>query len=116
MPAIRIDKSMVKIGGYRRTLLWVLLLSPLGVWAQYSLHVAPVDTDSLFIQKKLGLVTSFKSRDACTEYIYNFLSQLQEKDYITASIDSVLYGPASANIHLYLGHAYRWAQIDTRKI
>src|ERR1700742_4087493 len=100
MPAIRSDNIMVKIGGYRRTLLWVLLLSPLGVWAQYTLHVTPVDTDSLFIQKKLGLITSFKSREACTEYIYSFLSQIQGKGYITASVDTVIYGPVSADIRL----------------
>ncbi|GGB07868.1 POTRA domain-containing protein [Puia dinghuensis] len=101
----------------RRTFLWlIILLCPFAGWAQYVLHIQPVDKDSAFIHGKLGLTTSFRSRDACSEYVYNLLPLLQGKGYFTASIDSVDYGAASASLRLYVGNAWRWANIDTRGV
>jgi len=100
----------------RRTILWLILLLPLGGWAQYALRIEPVDTDSVFLQKKLGLTTSFKSREACTEYIYNLVPLLQGKGYFTASVDTVSYGATEARLKLFLGHTWRWASIDTRHV
>ena len=90
----------------------LLLLITTRGWAQYPLHILPVDKDSLFIQKQLGLSSSFKSKDACTEYIYALPSLLQGKGYLTASLDSVGSDSASTTIRLYIGNAYRWARID----
>ncbi len=106
---------MIKVRGYCRPLLWILLLCPFSGWTQYALHILPVDKDSLFIQKKLGLTTSFKTREACTEYVYNLLPQLQGKGFVAASVDSVSYGDNGASLRLYLGDAWRWARIDTRR-
>src|SRR5438309_1457780 len=88
-----------------------LLLATRG-WAQYPLHILPVDKDSLFIQKQLGLASSFRSKDACTEYIYALPSLLQGKGYLTASLDSVGSDSVSTTIRLYLGNAYHWARVD----
>ena len=107
---------MTKLRGYGRTLLLLLLLSSSRGLAQYSLHIIPVDKDSVFIQKKLGLISSFRSREACTEYIYNLLPLLQGKGYATASLDSVAYSKTEATLHLYTGNIFRWAQISTRKV
>ena len=100
----------------RRTFLWILFLLPLSGWAQYALQIEPVDKDSTFLKTKLGIVTSFRSREACTEYVYNLIPLLQTKGYFTASVDTVSYGPAAATLHLYLGRAWRWASIDTRQV
>src|SRR5579871_3944702 len=107
-----------KIRRYPRTRLWVLLLllNPLWGWAQYTLHIHSVDKDSLFLRTKLGLTTSFKTREACSEYVFDLIPLLQGKGYFTASVDSINYGAASASIHLYLGRTWRWASIDTRNI
>ncbi|HWK05390.1 MAG TPA: BamA/TamA family outer membrane protein [Puia sp.] len=107
---------MAKLRGYSRTLLSLLLLSNLSGFAQFPLHIISVDKDSLFIQKKLGLSTSFKTRDACTEYIYNIPTLLQAKGFMTASVDSIRVDAVSATVHLYVGAAYRWAYINTRKV
>jgi outer membrane protein assembly factor BamA len=105
---------MLKVQGYCRLLLWIIIFSPFTGWAQYALHIIPVDRDSVFIQKQLGLTTSFKARQTCTEYIYGLLALLQGKGYVAASIDSIAYGDKSASLRLYVGEAWRWAQIDTR--
>ncbi|HEY4109901.1 BamA/TamA family outer membrane protein [Puia sp.] len=107
---------MTKVRRYSRTILWVLCLLPLGGWAQYVLRIEPVDKDPEFIRTKLGITTSFRSREVCTEYIYNLIPLLQAKGYFTASVDTVSYGPASATLRLFLGHAWRWAAIDTRRV
>jgi len=105
---------MLKVQGYCRLLLWIVFFSPFTGWAQYALHIIPVDKDSVFIQKQLGLTTAFKARAPCTEYIYSLLPLLQAKGYVAASIDSVTYGDKSASLRLYVGDTWRWAQIDTR--
>ena len=93
-----------------------MLILPLGGWAQYALLIQPVDKDPAFIRGKLGLTTSFRNREACTEYVFGLVPFLQGKGYFTASVDSVNYGPASATLRLYVGHAWRWASIDTRHV
>jgi len=107
---------MTKLRGYGRTLLLLLLLSSSRGFAQYPLHIIPVDKDSAFIQKKLALITSFKTREACAEYVGNLLPLLQGKGYVTASLDTVAYGATGATLHLYVGNTFRWAQISTRKV
>ncbi len=103
---------MVK--GYCCRLLLILLLSPFSGWAQYVLHIVPVDKDSLFVRKRLGLTTTFKSREVCTQYVYTILPLLQGKGYVAASIDSITYGDKSARLRLYVGDVWHWAQIDVR--
>ena len=76
-----------KIRGYALTIA-VLLIASRG-WAQYTLHITAVDRDSLFLHKQLGLTTSFRSRDVCTEYIYTIPGLLQSRGYLTASLDSI---------------------------
>jgi outer membrane protein assembly factor BamA len=104
---------------FRRYCGWlagVLLLLPTITRAQYLLHVIPVDKDSAFIHNRLGVPTSFKSREACTGYVYSLLPFLQNKGYITASIDSAKYTDKAATIRLYLGATWKWASIDTRRV
>jgi outer membrane protein assembly factor BamA len=100
----------VKIRGYA-LIVAVILIASSG-WAQYPLHIQSVDKDSLFIHKQLGLSMSFRSRDACAEYIYTLPALLQAKGYLTASVDSVGNDATSTTIRLYVGETYRWARID----
>jgi len=107
---------MIKVRGYCRTLLWILVLSPFSGWTQYPLHILPVDKDSGFIKNRLGLTTTFRTREACTEYIFNLLPLLQGKGYATASADSVIIESGGASMRLYVGNIYHWASIDTRHV
>ncbi len=99
-----------------RLLLIGLFFLPFYGWAQYNLHIEPVDRDSTFLHQHFGLTTAFKSREQCAQYVYNLLPLLQAKGYAAASIDSISYGDNSANLRLYIGNAFQWAQIDTRKV
>ena len=94
----------------------MLLLIATRGWAQYPLHILPVDKDSLFIHKELGLPASFKSKDACTEYIYALPALLQGKGYLTASLDSVGNDAAGTTIRLYVGNTWHWTRIDVRDV
>src|SRR5450432_4450709 len=105
-----------KLRGYGRMLLLLLLLGNHRGFAQYRLHIIPVDRDSIFIRDKLALARSFKNRAACTEYIFTIPSLLQVKGYMTASVDTVGYDSTGASVRLYIGPVYRWARISTRKI
>ena len=94
----------------------ILLLASCCVRAQYTLHIIPVDRDSAFLHKNLGLTTSFKTREACSEYVYSLIPMLQGKGYATASADSIAFMVKSATLRLYIGQSWRWANIDTRQV
>jgi outer membrane protein assembly factor BamA len=93
------------------------LLPAIYVSAQdnYGLHIHGVDEDSTLLVK-LNLQTTFSSRFACVDYINKLPGYLQSKGYVTASIDSLQYDSTSARIKLFVGEAYRWAQLDTRLV
>jgi outer membrane protein assembly factor BamA len=90
----------------------MIVLLPLSGWAQYALRIESVDKDSVFVRTKLGLTTSFRSREVCTAYLFDLIPQLQAKGYLAASVDSVSYGQNSATVWLYLGQVWRWASIN----
>jgi outer membrane protein assembly factor BamA len=106
------DRLTCKIS--QRLLLLGLFFLPLFGWAQYTLHIDPVDKDTGFVSRQLGLTTSFRSQEACRIYVYNLLPLLQGKGYVAASIDSINYAGTSATLRLYVGDGWRWARIDTR--
>jgi outer membrane protein assembly factor BamA len=84
--------------------------------SKYSLYVKGVDMDSATIVSKTGLQTSFASANACIDYINKLPGYLQSKGYVTVSIDSLRYDPASARIVLFVGELYLWAQLDAKNI
>jgi len=106
------DRLTCKIS--QRLLLPALFFLPLFGWAQYTLRIDPVDKDSGFVSRQLGLTTSFRSQEACRVYVYNLLPLLQGKGFVAASIDSINYAGTSATLRLYVGDGWRWARIDTR--
>ena len=114
--AAKLRRSALSASAWRLVWIGVLLLTVVGGRAQYALHILPVDKDSFFIHKKLGLDTSFRTQQACTEYVYHLIPMLQAKGYATASADSINFSPGSATLKLYVGETWRWASIDTRHI
>ena len=104
---------MTKLRGYG--IIAFMLLSHLQGWSQYHLQILPVDKDSGFV-KKLNLTTTFKSREACAEYLISIPALLQAKGFVTASLDSIRYDSSKAIVRLYTGNPYRWAQINTKSV
>jgi outer membrane protein assembly factor BamA len=78
---------------------------------QFSLFIKFVDKDTSFKPQTLGLQTSFATKVACTDYIFNLPSTLAAKGYPTASVDTVYMDSTSAHIDLFLGQQYSWADI-----
>jgi len=107
---------MSKVSGYRLAkwilTAWLLTIATL-LSAQYQLKYIPVDKDSSFLSKTLGLQESFANRLLCTQYIGNLDSLLRAKGYPTASIDSIWADSASATVKLFIGDAYKLTQINT---
>jgi outer membrane protein assembly factor BamA len=106
---------MPKLRGYCGTLLILLIFGDSRAFAQYRLHIQPVDRDSLFVREKLAPPVSFLNKTACTGYIFSIPSLLQAKGYMTASVDSLHYDSAGATIRLFFGAIYRWDHIRIRK-
>jgi len=107
---------MSKVSGYRLAkwilTAWLLTIATL-LSAQYQLKYIPVDKDSSFLFKTLGLQESFANRLLCTQYIGDLDSLLRAKGYPTASIDSIWADSASATVKLFIGDAYKLTQINT---
>jgi outer membrane protein assembly factor BamA len=82
----------------------------------YNLYVQGVDKDSAFLISRFEIPASFVSRFACVDYINKLPGYLQSKGYVTASIDSLHYDSLFARIILFVGEAYSWVQLDTKKI
>ena len=76
-------------------------------YAQFILHVSPVDKDSTFIQS-LKLQSSFRSKDQLSKYVDQLPGLLQAKGYATASIDSMILDSNSTRLTMYFGDQYRW--------
>ena len=95
----------------------IFILLNLSATAQdkYELNIRAVDKDSTFLNT-IGLQNSFASRTTCVEYVNKIPSLLQAKGYITASLDSLSYDSTSAQIVLFMGDIYRWAQLNTDSI
>src|SRR5580658_3339217 len=110
----RLTSKIRHLPPVRRLLLLGLFFFPFYGWAQYTLHIVPVDKDSGFVRNQLGLTTAFRSQEACVVYVYNLLPLLQGRGYVAASIDSIGYAGTAATLRLYIGDIWRWARIDTR--
>jgi outer membrane protein assembly factor BamA len=94
---------------------FILLLAANSLFAQnkYQLVIKGADSLSASIIPQLGLTATFNSAMGITEYVFNLVSQLQEKGYVTASVDSLQTKGDSTFIQLYTGNLYRWAQLNT---
>lgn len=84
-------------------------------FSQYKLNIVCVNPDSAFSQKNLKLQSSFKNREACTEYIYELPELLHSKGFENTSIDSIRFDSTQAFIQLYIGEALTWSHIHTKK-
>src|SRR5688572_26731184 len=107
---------MSKIGLYR---VWVMIaalcICVQAVRAQYQLRILPVDKDSVFISQ-LKLQTSFKNSELAASYIQTLPDLLQSRGFIAASVDSVTLDTLQAVVNLYVGDAFKWAQLNTSQI
>lgn len=80
-----------------------------GLKAQkYSVEYHFNDKDTMENKVTGFLQSNFQSKSASKEYIDNLKSLLNSKGFATASVDSVNYDSAHANVFLYIGIMYHW--------
>ncbi|MET0242573.1 MAG: ShlB/FhaC/HecB family hemolysin secretion/activation protein [Flavitalea sp.] len=90
-----------------------MLLSVGTIQAQYKLSIDPIDRTPGFIKDTLRLETNFKTREACSDYIFKIPDLLFARGFISASVDSMKLDSLSARIELYVGDPMIWAGIRT---
>lgn len=107
---------MAKVKVYGNIKQWsgalILCLVFLPGKTQYQVNWRTIDKDSMFIRNTLQLQSDFKSRQQSTEYLQKLPLLMQKKGFSTASIDSIHYDSSGATVHLYIGEAFRWAQLE----
>ncbi len=110
---------MPKVSGYCRRK-WLLCFSMLLMVsitvAQYRLVYIPVDSDTSFVLKTLGLQSNFTNREACLVYVDNLPGTLQAKGYPTASVDSSWFDSTTASIKLFTGEQFKLTYLNTQSI
>src|SRR5437868_7301653 len=82
----------------------------------YHVNIRAVDRDSSFLKNELGLQNNFFSEMDARQYISQLSLLLQAKGFVTASIDTVRYDSTKADLVLFVGKRYSWAQLNTSRI
>ena len=92
---------------------WFFLLwtSVLAAQQPYQLRVRGVDRDPAFLHNELSIPAEFPSRMACTDFVSRLPASLQNRGYVTASIDSIRFDSTSAYMVLFTGQVYKWAAL-----
>lgn len=94
----------------------ILLMLLLGPWASAQV-VYPVQyrvVDSAGTERQPELKREFPSKTAAIDYVYRLPDALQAQGFISASIDSLRFDSLQAEVQLFLGARYQWAQIATQ--
>lgn len=94
----------------------MLLFAGLFASSQYSLQINITDKDSSLDKSKLGLLSEFKNKPACLDYVNRLPSRLQSMGYVAASIDSSFFDSTHASIDLFLGEQLSGAFINTDSV
>ncbi|MBD0296154.1 MAG: BamA/TamA family outer membrane protein [Flavisolibacter sp.] len=103
---------MTKIKHWGQVLL-IALLSCFTGWAQKTYTVNYHIVDSAQQRSDVGLEHHFPSAIAAAEYVAQLPVYLQNKGFVSSSIDSVQRDSLQANVHLFLGEQYQWAHLYT---
>lgn len=111
---------MAKVRKHLRSLVGIQFFLVLASYAMaqdsYRLEIVPVDKPLSFFTNTLRLTQDFPDRDACTRYVIGLPALMQEKGYITASLDSISYDSTFARVVIYAGSIYYWNKLDTRRV
>lgn len=110
---------MAKITGYIRIAALTMLMSCaffIRIYCQnnYRLIIHSVDKDSLFVANNLGVKSSFQSASDCSDYVNKLPFVLQQKGYISSSLDSISKVDNQTVIYLFLGEKYDLLNLHIR--
>lgn len=79
----------------------------------YPVSFTLVGADTIQLKQQIPLPTTFTSRVEASGYMTRLVPLLNNKGYISASIDSLQLDSASGKVTLFVGEQYQWANIRT---
>lgn len=91
-----------------------MLLLAAGAQSNYKMQYRFIDT--IDVSVALSLQQAFPDKAGCSQYIFELPKLLQKKGYVTASVDSVQMDSAKAEVLIFLGQSYRWANLSTDSV
>lgn len=91
-----------------------MLLLAAGAQSNYKMQYRFIDT--IDVSVALGLQQAFPDKVGCSQYIFELPKLLQKKGYVTASVDSVQMDSTKAEVLIFLGQSYRWANLSTDSV
>ena len=93
----------------------MIILSISNTYAQkkYIVNYILSGKDTSYNVQKLGIETTFSGKPAAIVYLNTLATTLISKGFPGASVDSVMYDSAFANVKLFLGEKFKWVQINT---
>lgn len=94
----------------------LLLLAPEMAGAQYKLHTGAADKSASFLTDSLRIQANFKSELLCRQYVLELPAVLQQKGYLSASVDSSHFDSTGAFALLYIGEKYAWQKLETDSV
>lgn len=110
---------MAKVTTYKLIAALSMLMSFAFVIKVYSqgnhrLVIHTADKDNKFIAHDLGLKTTFQNALDCSEYVNKLPFVLQQKGYISSSVDSITETGNQTLIYIFLGEQYDLLRLHIR--
>ena len=84
--------------------------------AQVQLDIRGVDRDSASIAREFNFKRSFPGPAQLMDYVNQLPSILRQQGYPAASVDSIFSDSTRVRIHLYVGEAYAWGDLNTDSV
>lgn len=92
---------------------FVLLLTAQGGSAQrFSLRLLSVDDQQSALVAAINPPEAFSGTAAAMQYLQQIVPRLQERGYLSASIDSMAFREGVYTVSVFLGHPYQWSQVN----
>ncbi len=93
---------------------WLMVFS-VTAQSNYTLQIRLVDTSAQARSFVNNLPKTFQSRFECAEVVGGWVTEWQRAGYVSASIDSLVYGESDARMVLFVGRRYVWGRLDAGK-
>jgi len=93
-----------------------LLYGAAAVAQNYTVQLFSVDNNKLLLDNIVKVPPAFSGSAAALEYIQRIVPTLQEKGYLSASIDSISMQEATYGVYVFTGKQYRWADVNFNSV
>ncbi len=79
-------------------------------------HLTPVFLDTINDIPALAIKSVFLSKEECYNYLRELPAFLHKKGFLSASVDTVLWGEDTAKVKLFVGRSYQWLFLNVSEI